>query len=142
MDESNWWLYLIGAAVAYYFVPWGAVLKWLAVAICVGIAFAFFTDNSHSAQYRLIGGLFFSVFAVLIARSRYRETVNAPSGKNKRNKSGERVREPCFNCNGRGEKVCGCLRVEKDMLGWRCMDCHNTKYVRCNICGGKGWRYS
>ena len=115
MDESNWRLYLIGAAVAYYFVPWGALL---------------------------IGGLFFSVFAVLIARSRYRETVNAPSGKNKRNKSGERVREPCFNCNGRGEKVCGCLRVEKDMLGWRCMDCHNTKYVRCNICGGKGWRYS
>ncbi len=24
MDESNWWLYLIGAAVAYYFVPWQA----------------------------------------------------------------------------------------------------------------------
>ena len=56
MDESNWWLYLIGAAVAYYFVPWGAVLKWLAVAICVGIAFAFFFSCSFLA---LSQGVFF-----------------------------------------------------------------------------------
>lgn len=140
MDESNWWLYLIGAAVAYYFVPWGAVLKWLAVAICVGIAFAFFTDNSHSAQYRLIGGLFFSVVAVLTARSKYRETDDALPTKGSRKKVAEPYREPCPHCTSGKVRCMHLLSNDRDARGYSCPECYGTHFKKCYSCGGTGKR--
>lgn len=140
MDEDNWWLYLIGAIAAYMLIPWRVVFKWAAVAACVAMAFTLSTDAGQPPVYRLIGGLFFFVIAIVVARSEYREDESKPSLE-REVKSIPEPRRPCFFCNDTGRVPCYCptKREKRDIFGPACFECNDTKYKRCNMCKNNSW---
>jgi len=68
MEESIWWLYLVGAIAAYWLVSWRFLLKWGAVLFCAALAYAHFTDAELVPMHQWIGAVFFSGVAILVAR--------------------------------------------------------------------------
>lgn len=140
MDESNWWLYLMGAVAAYVFIPWRTVFKWIAVAVCAGLAFTFFTDGGQQPLHRLIGGVFFSIAAIWVARSEYRDDDSAPPRENKGNQSAEPPPRKCSHCGGTGKISCFCTdkRGKADIFGGACLECNDMKLKLCYMCYGSG----
>ncbi len=139
MDESNWWLYLLGAVVAYMVIPWRAVFKWLLVAFLAAMAFAMATDSSSQPTYRIVGGIFFAALAIATARSQYREEDSMVPRKNS-NGNFPKPESKCCKCNGSGTIDCFCSvrRDKADIFGGRCAECNDTKRKTCYVCYGTG----
>lgn len=139
MDESNWWLYLIGAIAAYVLIPWRAVFKWLAVAFFAAMAFTLSTDAGHPPVYRLMGGAFFGLMAILTARSEYRDSDSGGSGKKTGTKMPQPYRVRCYHCMGTGKVRClHWLANDRDSRGYSCYECQGTHFKKCVFCNGTG----
>lgn len=129
----------MGAVLAYIVIPWRSVLKWLAVAVCVGMAYSMFTSAGTEPIYRWLGGIFFGFLAVAAARSEYREPDPASSRKKAGRPSPEPYRPPCFACDGLGKVRCvHWLANDKDSRGYSCYECQGTHFKRCVVCKGSG----
>ena len=142
MDESNWWIYLMGAVVAYIVIPWRTVFKWVAVAVCAWLAYSFFTNMALPPIYQWLGGFFFGVLAIMAGRSEYRESESQYSNRRKDIKTPGSLDARCKYCNGMGKLQCFCTGKSgrPGILGGACADCNDTKYKRCYMCHGSGKR--
>lgn len=142
MNESNWWLFLMGAVVAYIVIPWRMVAKGAAVVVCVWLAYSFFTYAGLPPIYQWLGGIFFAVMAVAAARSEYRESASQTTEKKQGNSSPKPLPQSCFHCNGTGWLACYCpMKSGKaGIMGPACFECNDTKRKRCYMCRGSGKR--